>query len=851
MVVVSGDAGVGKSRLLSELSEYAAFKGCSILKSEGTPFSQDLPYHLVLRLVRQALGQLDHDDLTAIRGELGPIHPATSELLPGFWTETRDDTQYLNEDSLRFRIFEDFGKLVGMLAERTPIMLLLENLQWAAPTDMDLILFIARSNPTAPILLAGTIPSATEAERKTLSALLSVQGSIPVTHVALRNLSPAETENLVMFTLRDPDVPADLQKKLYRHSGGNPMFLRELLLALWENGSIRADRHGILHYDVPRTLEVPGSLSQTITQKLSGMDAGATRVLEIASLTPDYFELDLLEEISDSERMELADMLDSCCRRGILREERNERGRLCFRFALNTFRSYLREQLSETLASIYHGKMASYLERKLQSGENHLLGAVAHHYMEAGDTERSSLYCLRAAESALRRAARRNAMEWLEKYISITEHLDEPAEKVAWGKLQLGKLYGSLGEPEKGRGYIEAALSEASGEVETQAMVELGENEYIQSNYAEAKAAFEWVLGNSSDPAVRARVQLRAAFITNLEGKYEEALEVLSRAWNDIESIPAVDNRRESLLALYHIRRGDILTNLRSDMSPGESYEEALRLCRKQGDRLQEAKTLNNMSELLQRSGDYERALAVLKEVEDINARFDDALGLAIVCYNIAEIYAEMNQAPMAREYYARYLSLSEKIDNRLGMGYGNLGLGMLYLQEGSFDRSRHFLLEAAETFSELGSKGLEAESRLFLSSALVRLDLPQEASAQLTLVDVGALTAKQRTEYAYVEGLLELHGSEAQGSDASLRRAVERFRMSVENTEGLLEHVVARRYLDLADALERAGAQGEALRALEEGRRRVEEMLSRIGSPQIRRNIADMSAIRQLLGTE
>ncbi|MBD3370582.1 diguanylate cyclase, partial [Candidatus Fermentibacteria bacterium] len=629
--LVSGEAGVGKSRLLAELSEYAAFKGCSILRSEGTPFSQDLPYQLVLRPVRQALGQLDHDDLVAIREELGSIHPATAELLPGFWSKTGEDTQYLNEDSLRFRIFEDFGRLVGILSDRTPVMIVLENLQWAAPTDIDLVLFLARSNPEAPILLAGTIRSGTGAEKDMLDGLLSVRGSIPVTHVALRNLSPTETENLVMFTLRDPDVPAELQSKLYSHSGGNPLFLRELLHSLWESGSINADRQDMLHYDLPKTLGVPGSLSQIITRKLSGLDDRAVRILEIASLTPDHFELDLLEEITDTDRFVLAEILDACCRRGILREERDERKRLCFGFALSAVRSYLREQLSETLARIYHGKMAEHLDLRLQSGDGHLLAAVAHHYMKAGEPSRSALYCMRAAENAMRRAARRSAVEWLEKYLSVIEQPDEPAGKVAHANIQLGRLYTSLGELEKGRGYLEASLADASGNLETQAMVELGENDYMQSNYADAKANFDRVLRRSSDPAVRARVEIRTAFIINLEGNYEEALETLSRAWEDIESIPAVDNRRDGLMALYHIRRGDILTNLCSDMSPAESYEEALRLCRKQGDRLGEAKALNNMSELLQRSGEYERALAVLKEVEDINGRFDNALGLAIV----------------------------------------------------------------------------------------------------------------------------------------------------------------------------------------------------------------------------
>jgi tetratricopeptide (TPR) repeat protein len=343
---------------------------------------------------------------------------------------------------------------------------------------------------------------------------------------------------------------------------------------------------------------------------------------------------------------------------------------------------------------------------------------------------------------------------------------------------------------------------------------------------------------------------MRKAFMETLEGSYRNAGSDLDAGFAVIEGMEE-GPLRESMLALYHTRRGDLVSLVRPDLTAEEDYRKALSIYRRHEDRLGEATVLNNMSEIYNRSGDYITEVEVLKQVEEINRRNDDALGMAIAAYNLAEAHAAIGRHSLARDNYQRYIDLSGRIENRLGLAYGRLGLGRLETAQGRYGMASEYLQEAVELFEELGSPVLELEAGLALSLALLGDGRLQEAAAQVKELEGADLRADHRGTMSYIRGLLHLEEYRADtGRTELLEMATGELRDSLEiEVSGGQIPELARRWLSLMEAEELIGGDERAEAAREEARSSLIELLERVPSRESREVLEGIPEVERILG--
>jgi diguanylate cyclase (GGDEF)-like protein len=845
--LLSGEEGLGKTRLIAELEHYAEFRGVTVLYSPSVGAAGAHPYSIALGPVVRALELLEPEELVELCRRVEPLHPALLELLPGLQASPRSDSGFFGQEGARYRLFEDLAGVLRELAAKTRLMLVYEDMQMMPETDLDLLVYCCRTLTGSRMMMVFTCDGS-EAGEVSAGRILELAPEPPVERVRLERLSRRDTFSLILFTLRDPGVPEELMSRLYKSSGGNPLFLKEILSSMVSRGEM--DLEGSHRdYTVPERIALPANLSQIIRRRLEERSPQTLELLEIASLTEDEFDLRLLQSVTDRSPMELASGLEPAVRTGLLTETDDaDTGTPMYRFSYDAARQLLRDRVSRNLSAVYHRRIAEWLEQRMESGDDSLSGRIALHYLRAGEKTRAATVAYGAAMRALSHMAGRQAIRWLETYLASAPDT-EPPRRRATALRELGRLHSSSGRMEKGHRLLVRALELADAELRPSILAELGENLYMQSRYPEAFRTFDRLLALPARPRQKVRALARKAFMEILEGCYGKAGRHLEAARETIDGMEE-GPLRESMLALYHTRMGDLVSLSRSEGDAEDHYRRALAIYREHEDRLGEATVLNNMSELYSQSGDYVRDIEILHRVEEINRRHDDALGLAIASFNLAEAHAAIGQYRMAAEYYRRYMDLSRRIDNRLGLAYARLGLGRLEMHQGRYGPAVEYLGEAAGLFCELGSGVLETDARLDMARALMGSGDARRAESILEGSDPEGMRPDHRGKLLYLRGLLHLEAFRTGGGEGLLRRALEELREAV-SEEGGAERIpeAARRWLSLVEAERMAGGEEAGRGARQRASASVRRMLEAVPSAESRSLLKEVPDVARLLG--
>ena len=848
IALVSGEEGLGKTRLLMELEHYAEFRGSTVLYSPSVGTAGAHPYSVALGPVSRALELTEPEELAEICRRVEPLHPALLELLPQLTAKPRHDSGFFGTEGTRYRIFEDIAKVLQALAGRHRLLLAYEDIQLMPETDLDLLIYCAKALTENRLMFVFSCDESETAEIR-CRRIASLDPEPPVEKMHLERLTERDSSNLVLFTLRDPRVPEELMRKLYRSSGGNPLFLREILCSMASRGEIDLESSR-RDYSIPEKIELPDNLTQIIDRRLSEQEADTLKVLEIAALTDGDFGLDMLEEVTGGNALDLASALDPAVRTGLLAEVESTACLPMYRFSYDAARQLLREKVGRNLSILYHKKIAQWMSRRMEAGDDSLTGRIALHYIEAGEDELAASVAFEAAMRALSHGANRQAAGWLESYLSSVPS-EEPAQRRIDAMRELGRLYSISGRTEQGHQVLSQALAMAGPQQCPGIMAELAENLYMQSRYSEALEMFTRLLNQPADSGLKVRALMRRAFIETLEGEYPQAEEDLSRGLSLIEEMDP-GALRESMLALYHTRRGDLVSLTTSDRSAEEHYRRALEIYRGHEDRLGEATVLNNMSDLHCRVGDYLGEIEVLQRVEEINRRHDDALGMAIAAYNLADANASIGRFGQAREYYQRYMSLSDRIENRLGLAYGRLGLGRLETEQGRYGVAEEYLREAVALFRKLGSSSLEVEARLALAESLISAGRLASAEVELEGLEDRELRADQRDGLDQQWGLYHLRASRGDDADGThLAKALGYLRQGVEENAGSLQiPELAERWLALIEA--EAWGDGEgAAEAGDRARAMLSARLGEVPSQASRAVLEKLPAVEEILHSD
>ena len=415
VVLISGEPGIGKSRLASEVMHVAEGDGAHLLRGHceervGAPYE---PFIEAMNLYRDA-GAGNTDEMPKSR-HLEQLASALPRLGP---TSAAEDRSGGDAAPTLLWIFDHFTGVLRDLAASGPVLLVLEDLQWADSTTLGLVHHLASRATPSGLLIIGTYRDTEVGRDDPLRDLVAdLHGAAHCERLALAGLTVDEIEELLVGD--DREARRMRAASLHEETGGNPLFVGEVL------------RHGD---ESEGGDEVPTGVTEVITRRVRRLSSAAQDVLSIASVVGDSVSLDLLRSIT-LDTADFSSAVEDTLDAGLL-VEIPSRAPTC-RFSHSTVRRAVYDGLSAPRRQTLHARVAVALETPLHR-KDFPPAAVASHYRLAGNavsSERAQRAYLSAAHEADRTWAKAEAVQWYDAALDLLEENDPE-----WANVRLARF---------------------------------------------------------------------------------------------------------------------------------------------------------------------------------------------------------------------------------------------------------------------------------------------------------------------------------------------------------------------------------------------------------------------------
>jgi tetratricopeptide (TPR) repeat protein len=491
-IVLAGEAGIGKSRLVAEAKSRT--HPHQMLTLQGHCYEPDrvLPYAPLLDLLR---ARFTARSATDIAHDLGPAAHELVKLLPELATRLPDlaPTPALNPEQEKRRLFQALTEFFTHLAARTPLLVILEDLHWSDDISLEFLLHLARRIPSWPLLLLLTYRN-DEVSPSLSHFLAELNRARLATELVLNRLTPAEVDAMMraIFDQQRP-VRTEFLQPIYALTEGNPFFIEEVLKSLVAAGEIFRTPSGWDRKPIGE-LHIPRSIQDTVQRRLAHLTPAAGELLVLAAVAGRRFDFALLQELTQMREEDLLERLkEGIAARLIVEESANE---FAFRHALTREAVYTGLFMRERRR--LHGVVGATLERLYADSLDTHIGDLAYHFYQAQAWEKVLEYATRAGERAQAMYAPRTAIEQFTRALEAAEHLERmegERRKTAEGRKALrpyrppsfvlgplhrtrGQAYETVGDFERAQADYETALHTAQAvedrRVEWQALIALG-----------------------------------------------------------------------------------------------------------------------------------------------------------------------------------------------------------------------------------------------------------------------------------------------------------------------------------------------------------------------------------------
>jgi predicted ATPase/class 3 adenylate cyclase len=423
VVLLSGEAGVGKSRLLAAMRERLADEPHQVLRYFCSPHRQESPLHPVIAQFERAAGFARGDPpevlLEKLEALLAPTSPPAEDVallaeLLSLPTGDRYTAPPLAPRRKRERTFGALLRQLARLSDRDPVLMVFEDAHWIDPSSRELLDLAVERAARLRVLLLITFRPEFEPPWT---------GRPHVTALALDRLGRREAAVLVRRIAGDAALPDGLVAEIVERTDGVPLFVEELTKAVLET-----EATGTIAATPPAALAVPATLHASLMARLDRLGPAAREVAQVGAVIGREFCHELLAAVADRGEEELAAALGQLADAGLVfgRGEGLETGYL-FKHALVRDVAYgtlLRERRRRLHAAVAHALEERFPELAGTSPE-----LVAHHLTEAGEAERAVRHWLEAGRRAAGRSADREAVGHLRRGLELLAGLPASAER--------------------------------------------------------------------------------------------------------------------------------------------------------------------------------------------------------------------------------------------------------------------------------------------------------------------------------------------------------------------------------------------------------------------------------------
>lgn len=736
VVLVGGEAGVGKTRLAAEAARIAHQQGAVVLWGGSYEQEGRAPYGPFVEALEGYLRSCSASERTACAAS----HAQLARLLPGLAADAgavSERTINPAEEAGRLSLFADVVRMLSNVAVRHPVLLVLDDLHVADEASVQLLHHLARVAPDHPWLILGTYREEdVEAGSAFEQVLMSLTRASLCRHVELLRLSRTDCAALIAHLLPGGTPSDDLLDRIYSLSLGNALFTREIVEAMRDGGIVLRDGSW---EGPPAEVGVPTKVRDLIVARIGKLPDPAQAVLALAAAAGMESTFALLRRATTLDEDGLLDACDQVLQARIM----EERG-ACLTFCHPLIRAAIYDRLSHHRRTSLHARLAqAYSAMALDSPAEEYVERIAHHYLLSAPPGAAAPEAAEWLERAGDRAARVYAAD------AAISHFEAAKERLG-GRDERGRarLDEKLGEVLSTAGRYDEAVKalERAAAVERRA----GNLEAVGRIVAKLGLAHRWrgtpgegiaqvqstiaLFADAGSSDVLASLHLALAHLLLLTGRYRETLEATERAG---EVARAVGD--QALLAEAEERRGVALLLLNRPEEGQQVIEAAIPLIEEAIPLIEARGKLDVLRSALHNAacaaaylGQVERQRHYAERALRVAERLGNPSQIGFVLANLGHALLILGEWDAARDALDRAVALARSSEHSVNLAYPLTARGVLALQEGEWDTAAHLYEEALTVAEETENRQARDEAERGLAELDLRQGRARQALARL-----------------------------------------------------------------------------------------------------------------------
>lgn len=759
LVLIVGETGIGKSRLLEELGRYAESRGVKFLRGRCLYQENAEPYLPFIEAFGEYLSSdidFEENDGRAVIGGAYDEQFSLGILPLGQVSEAlvTDKAPGLNLRDERDRLFESLYRIVIDISEKRPLLLVLDDVQWADDSSLQLLHYLARNiRNTRVMMCASYSPEDLKKDGERAHPLSETLRRMRIeklfSEILLERFDEKCTTFMIESLVGRQGLPNEFIKILYKESEGNPFFIEEVLKSLVNEGLIDVDSYRWDPKIDTSQIRIPGTISDVIARRIEKLENGTKAILRCASVIGNSFTFELLHRISEASEEAVVDAIDASIAANIIHEDpTSSEERYKFDHAL--IREVIYNGMSRSRRRLMHKRIGHTLEELNKDRINEVVFSLAHHFYEGKDAEKTLFYAIKAGEKATTSFAPEDAIRYYRNALRTLHEMEERQEnltKKLFVVAELGEIhdrigrwnaslefhykalelserlgddsvkaraYRSIGHIKQNQGEYDAALENFKMGLEISERINdihgmadtyrgMGRVFWRKGEFERAIDFYEWSLGLTErikDEKLIATTCIELGNVHSELGDWEKAIEYQTYSLKLLEKLRNFYEigRNYNNIGVTYARKGDMDKAI-------EQYERSIEVSDKTGNIRMSGWALFNAGEAYARIGKFEKAMEYCDKSLSIFERLDEKLGISGAYMSYGIIYKLKKQWNKAIKYFEESMRIRKELEMPYRLADGYYEFGLLYKEKGDEEKAREYLKKAREIFMKLGAK--------------------------------------------------------------------------------------------------------------------------------------------------
>jgi len=726
-VHITGEAGIGKSRLVGELIKKLP-AGITLMQGKSLAYRRTVPYSIFTNLLRRVLGastntpdtqlgMLLGEHLQLIAGNRAPeILPYLEHLLSLPYSDpgSAERIRYLDASQLRQQLFLAFRTYLSVAARHSPLLLVLDDLHWVDEASLDLLKFVSDTIRAEALVIIAISRPIQEGPLQKFQEWASRVLKKRYYHLAVKSLSDDQSELLLSLLLSIKSFPPALRSQIIQRAAGVPFYLEEILRMLIDKGLFkRTNQQWVFEPSVAwESLGVPETLQELILARMDRLTPAERHILQISAVIGNSFNLTLLKSIIPYDYLDQFETtIKTLNMRGFIipHTDGNEED-YAFRHLLvseTIYNTILRRERQRL-----HGLIGAAIEKLYHEHLDDYVELLARHYGWSPQLERALYYSILAGQKASRGYLNDQAREHFEHALKLLSKVEASHVQKRQIHTGLGDVFLLQGEYLVARQHFFEALKTFCEEDLSAEGIQISklhrkisatyerQGDYEQSLAQIAKA--QQILANLDNPPLIEQAQILndIGWIDLQRGRVDEAETKLTKAL----SLATRGTQYDVISSIYNRLGGIYFQKGQLDLA---SYyvRKSLVIREELGDTLGVARSYNNLGLLGWRKGDWDQALDNFTRSLELHASLGDIEGLIQLHSNIGLLQTDRGDLEEAKKHLTEGLQMAQQIGHGFLEGLGYMHMSRYWLAAAEWKKSTENCELALAIFEELDAQ--------------------------------------------------------------------------------------------------------------------------------------------------